>query len=336
MRILITGGCGFIGTNLIPKLLDAGHEILVIDNLSHGTYVDYIHDYVKFEKMDCLERKKLFDVVAGFKPDATYMLHGLVSIYDCHNDPQSAITNNLISSTNVFDALVDAKCPRVIFAETSAVYEKCIMSKDGYNELQSDPQTIYAVTKAALLLLAKSYSRLHGLQYTALRYFNVAGAMQDYSRTVPPLFAGVALRLMGGNKPIIFGDGKRRRDFIHVDDINDFHLQCLTDKNTINDVFNLGTGNSYSIYEIIDEVNKLLHPDEFASIDYQMMPEINGEAFEIKADIAKAINVGWRPKKTVSDALSDTIEYLKTQIKLGKVDPYTFMEDLKIDKIKIG
>lgn len=336
MKILITGGAGFIGTNLIPKLLEDEHEIMVIDNLSHGTYVDEIHDNVMFMNFDCLERGLLFKEISKFKPDVTFMLHGLVSIYDCHNDPQKAIMNNLISSTNVFDALIDAECPRLIFAETSAVYENVQLPHDGYFELQSNPQTVYAVTKASLLLLARSYSKLRGLQFTALRYFNVAGAMQDYSRTIPPLFAGAAIRIMGGHNPIIFGDGNRRRDFIHVDDINAFHLQCLYDKRTINEVFNLGTGVSTSIFEVCDKVANILHPNEYKTLEYDMMPEINGEAFEIYANIDKAKNIGWKPLKTIDDALKDTINYLEQQVAEGKIVPKSFMTNLDITKVKIG
>ena len=193
MKILITGGAGFIGTNLIPKLLVEGHEVSVIDNMTHGTYVPEIHDRVTFHTVDCRNKEAVDSIVARFKPDATFMFHGLVSIYDCHNDPQSAISNNLIGSATLFDALIAHNCPRVIFAETSAVYENNPLPETGYNESTSDPTTLYAVTKVALVLMARSYARTRGLKFTALRYFNVAGAMQDFRRTVPPLFAGFAL-----------------------------------------------------------------------------------------------------------------------------------------------
>jgi UDP-glucose 4-epimerase len=341
MKILITGGAGFIGTNLIPQLLNEGHEVTVIDNLSHGTYVPAIHDRTSFWEIDCLDRVTLDEIVRITKPDATFMFHGLVSIYDCHKTPQFAIENNLISSTNLFDMLIKHGCPRVIFAETSAVYENCEMGPDGYNESQSNPQTIYAVTKAALVLLARSYAKLRGLEFTALRYFNVAGAMQDYSRTVPPLFAGFALRMMGGNNPIIFGDGNRRRDFIHVDDINDFHMQCLTDRRTINETFNLGRGESTSLFEIAEitasvlkKVNKRFKLDK---IEYDFFPEINGEAFDIRADISKVYRMtGWTPTRSVEQALYDTVLYLQEQIKDGKVNPSKFMTNLKAADVKIG
>lgn len=342
MKILITGGAGFIGTNLIPKLLDAGHEVTVIDNMSHGTYVPVIHDKVKFHKADCCIREAMFSIVNEFKPDATFMFHGLVSIYDCHRDPQKAISNNLIGSSNLFDALIASNCPRVIFAETSAVYENNPLPVDGYSEETSDPTTMYAVTKAALVLMARSYARTRGLKFTALRYFNVAGAMQDFRRTVPPLFAGFALRMMGGNKPIIFGDGFRRRDFIHVDDINAFHLQCLVDPRTINETFNLGRGEAYSLYEIGHMVALILNDTkryprvDTTNLEYQQMPEINGEAFEIRSNISKAVALGWSPQKSIYEALEDTIKYLESQVVLGYVNPKTFMADVKIEDVKIG
>ena len=91
---------------------------------------------------------------------------------------------------------------------------KCLDA--GFNETQSDPTTIYSTTKACLALLAESYHRTKGLNYTALRYFNVAGPLQDYNRTIPPVFAGFILRIKGGHNPIVFGDYMKARDYIDV------------------------------------------------------------------------------------------------------------------------
>lgn len=291
-------------------------------------------------KRDILSRDALFRQVSMVKPDATFHFAGLVSIYDCHKNPYDAIQNNIVGSVNVFDACLAAGCPRVIFSETSAVYENCELLHSGYFEGQSDPTTVYASTKAAVALLAESYARTKGLKYTALRYFNIAGPIQDYKRTVPPLFAGFALRLIGGNKPIIFGDGNRRRDFIHVDDVNNFHIQCLTDDCTIGQTFNLGRGESHSLFEIGDIVLSILkESDKYKlpdSVEYITMPEINGEAFEIFADISKARRLGWSPKLSIGDALDDTIKYLETEIKNGSIDPQTFMNNISIENLKIG
>lgn len=339
MKILITGGCGFVGTNLIPSLLDSGHDVVVFDNLAHGAYIPEVHDRVRFFKCDIRDREAMHLHIGNLKPDITFHFAGLVSIYDCHRNPAAAVDNNIIGSVNVFDALLAAGCPRVVFSETSAVYENCQMLQDGFFEGQSDPTTVYATTKAAVALLAESYSRTKGLRYTALRYFNIAGPIQDYKRTVPPLFAGFAIRMIGRNNPIIFGNGTRRRDFIHVDDVNDFHIQCLTDDRTIGQTYNLGRGESWSLFEIGDAVAAVLKargydiPDV---VEYTFMPEINGEAFEIFADINKVLSLGWSPKKSISTALDDTVAYLEKEIAKGSIDPATYMVGLNTDNVKIG
>ena len=339
MNILITGGCGFVGTNLIPSLLDAGHSVVVFDNLAHGAYIAEVHDRVQFIKCDIRDRDAMHLHIGNIKPDITFHFAGLVSIYDCHRNPSQAVDNNIVGSVNVFDALLAAGCSRIVFSETSAVYENCELMQDGYYEGQSDPTTVYATTKAAVALLAESYARTKGLRYTALRYFNIAGPIQDYKRTVPPLFAGFAIRMMGGNAPIIFGDGQRRRDFIHVDDVNAFHIKCLIDDRTIGQTYNLGRGESCSLYEIGEEVAAVLKargynlPD---TVNYSYMPEINGEAFEIFADIRKAQSIGWVPVKSISTALDDTIAYLEKEIVKGSIDPSSYMVELDINDVKIG
>ena len=339
MKILITGGCGFVGTNLIPSLIKQGHKIAVIDNLAHGSYIPDVHDYADFAQIDIRDKRVLAGAVKDFQPDLTFHFAGLVSIYDCHRNPSDAVANNITGSINLFDALIAAGCPRVVFAETSAVYENCTLPATGFSESQSDPTTVYATTKAAVALLAESYARTKGLKYTALRYFNIAGPIQDYKRTVPPLFAGFAIRMIGGNKPIIFGDGQRRRDFIHVDDINAFHIQCLTDERTIGQTYNLGRGESYSLYQIGEFVADILGTTGYTvssmPVEYQLMPEINGEAFEIYADISKAKALGWEPKCSIQQALSDTIKYLEGEIKKGVINPSTYMTDLNTDSVKI-
>ena len=322
MKILITGGLGFIGTNLIPRLLTAGHDISVIDNETSGVYLPDVHDNVAFYKTDIRDVEQVNAIFKYFNPDYVFHFAGMVSIYDCNKNPLEAVDNNIIGSTIIFDACVKYNVKKVIFSESSAVYEHC--GAPPYNETQSDPTTIYAATKAAVATLANSYHRTKGLTYTALRYFNVAGPLQDYNRTVPPLFAGVILRHLGGQAPIVFGNGERRRDFIHVDDVNNFHLQCLIDCRTNNQTFNLGTGKSVSIFEII----KMVEGITGKFLNYVQFPEINGEAFEIYANIDKAMAIDWRPEKSIKDALIDTYEYLEKEVAAGKINPSTYMNNL--------
>ncbi len=333
-KILITGCTGFVGTNLIPMLLEQGYEVSGIDNLSQSEWIPEFHDKLDmFYHEDIRDAEAMNKIFMKEKPYCTFHFAGLVSIYDCDKNPSEAADNNIIGSLNVFNAALNAGCPRVIFSESSAVYENCDLPEDGYNETQSDPVTFYSTTKAAVALIAESLSRTKGLKYTALRYFNIAGPIQDYKRTIPPLFAGVALRLLGGNNPIIFGDGTRRRDFIHVKDVNDFHLMCINDPFTIDQTYNLGTGHSHSLFEIAEIVHSYLGITD--RLEYDMFPEINGEAHTIFADIEKATSLHWTPRKTIEDCIFDTIDYLKIEIQKGNINPKTYMIDLDITDIKI-
>lgn len=334
MRIIITGATGFVGTNLLPMLKAQGHFIIGIDNFSQSTWNIELHkQFDKFYKNDIRDDISMDNIFFKEKPDVVFHFAGLVSIYDCHKNTISAANNNIIGSINIFNAALAVGCKRVIFSESSAVYENCPLPKNGFKEDQSSPTTFYSTSKACVALIAESYKQTRGLEYTALRYFNIAGPIQDYTRTVPPLFAGVALRLMGGNNPIIFGDITRERDFIHIDDVNYFHLMCLNDKRTINNTFNLGTGISFSLFDIAQIIHDYLKIDKKLEFDFK--EEINGEAHIIYADNSFAKSIGWIYKKSIFDAIYDTIDYLKKEIEKGNIDPKTYMNNLNTSTIKI-
>ncbi len=334
-KILITGGAGFVGTNFINDLLNRGHNpkcIAVIDNMAHGTYIPKVHDQIEnFHKVD-IRNQYVENIIEEFKPEYVYHFAGLVSIYDCHEDPYEAVDNNILGSINVMNGCVKAGVKRIIFSETSAVYENCEMPEAGFNETQSDPTTIYSTTKACLALLAESYQRTKGLNYTALRYFNVAGPLQDYNRTIPPVFAGFILRIKGGHNPIVFGDYMKARDYIDVSDVNAFHILCMENENTANQTFNLGTGKRTNLMELKNMIGEIMGVGE---VSFDHYDPIAGEALNIRGDISKAKSMGWEPKKDIRDTIKETIVYLENEIIEGTIDPLTFMEDLEIEKVKI-
>jgi len=334
-KILVTGGAGFIGTNFINDLLNRGHNpkcIAVIDNMEHGTYIPKVHDQIKnFHRVD-IRNQYVETIIEKFAPDYVYHFAGLVSIYDCHEDVYEAVDNNILGSINVMNGCLKADVKRIIFSETSAVYENCEMPKAGFNETQSDPTTIYSTTKACLALLAESYSRTKGLNYTALRYFNVAGPLQDYERTIPPVFAGFILRIMGERNPIVFGNYMKARDYIDVSDVNAFHILCMENEDTANQTFNLGTGKMTNLMDLKDMIADIIG---VSGIPFDHYDAIAGEALNSYGDITKAKSMGWEPKKDITDTIKETIAYLKNEVEEGNINPFTFMEDLEIEKVKI-
>jgi UDP-glucose 4-epimerase len=333
-KILVTGGAGFIGTNFINDLLNRGHNpkcIAVIDNMEYGTYIPKVHDQIEnFHRVD-IRNQFVETIIEKFAPEYVYHFAGLVSIYDCHEDPYEAVDNNILGSINVMNGCLKADVKRIIFSETSAVYENCEMPEAGFNEEQSDPTTIYSTTKACLALIAESYCRTKGLNYTALRYFNVAGPLQDYERTVPPVFAGFILRIKGGNNPIVFGDYKKSRDYINVADVNAFHILCMENEDTANQTFNLGTGKMTNLMDL----KNLIADAMGVKTEFDHYDPIAGEALNSFGDISKAKSMGWEPKKDIIDTIKETLVYLENEIEEGNINPSTFMEDLEIEKVKI-
>jgi UDP-glucose 4-epimerase len=333
-KILVTGGAGFVGTNFINDLLNRGHDpgcIAIIDNMEHGTYIPKVHDQIEnFHRVD-IRNQYVETIIEKFAPDYVYHFAGLVSIYDCHENVYEAVDNNILGSINVMNGCLKANVKRIIFSETSAVYENCKMPKAGFNETQSDPTTIYSTTKACLALLAESYSRTKGLNYTALRYFNVAGPLQDYERTIPPVFAGFILRIMGERNPIVFGDYMKARDYIDVSDVNAFHILCMENEDTANQTFNLGTGKMTNLMDLKDMIADIMG----VKTEFDHYDAIAGEALNSYGDISKAKSMGWEPKKDITDTIKETIVYLEKEVSEGNINPITFMEDLEIEKVKI-
>jgi len=329
MKILITGSCGFIGSNFINSLLDNDmvEEIRGIDNLSHGTKLKGIHDHPKVNQYiaDICDKntKSLYE-------DIDYVFHfaGLVSIYDCDKHPYEAINNNVMGTVNVLEACVKYGIKKIIAPETSAVYEDC--GEGPYSESQMNPHSIYGTSKAMSGLLIKSFQKTRNLDYTLLRFFNVYGELQDWKRTVPPASAGFAIRLMQGKKPIIFGNAERRRDFIHVNDIISFMDICIHDNRTNNETYNLGTGQTISLIEMIEKIADIIGVEYDG---YENVNEIVSEAFTIFANIDKAKQVGWQPSITFEEGHTSLIQALKILYKEG-IFPTDFMDNINVKKLK--
>jgi UDP-glucose 4-epimerase len=148
------------------------------------------------------------------------------------------------------------------------------------------------------------------MNFTALRYFNVYGVGQDYRRTMPPMFSAFIMKLLKNETPVIWGNGEKRRDFIFVDDINDFHIQCMHDDRTTGETFNLGTGVNYSVNGILKIISTLMGK-EAVPLYKETAP---WEADTTLADISKAKALGWYPKTSLVEGLSASIEFLKKEM----------------------
>ena len=304
MKVLITGVAGFIGSNLAQALIKENINIIGIDNLSYGV-LDQIPKGVDFYQEDIRDKdiSSLFNGV-----DYVFHLAAKNSLIDCENNPKETADININGTKNIFNISSKNNTKKVIYAESSAVYEgsKILPSKED----NVCPESIYAKSKMETNFIAKEYLKSKGLVTTGLRYFNVYGPRQDYRRTIPPVFSAFIIKLLKEEQPTIYGDGSKKRDFIYVDDVNRFHLLCMNNARTNNQVFNVGSGENYSIKYIYERIKFLLQ----SNINPKFAENFDFEAQDNLANIDKATSVGWKPIVNLDTGLRKSIHYIKTNV----------------------
>lgn len=303
-RVLVTGVAGFIGSNLAARLLAEGYEVVGIDDLSQGV-IEQVPVEVEFHRLD-IRSREIYPLFHGI--DAVFHLAARNCISDCQIDPVAATSINVVGTVNVFEAARSASVDRMIHAESSALYEG--VTELPTNEDHVAARSIYAITKLAAAELGNAYARFHGMNMTALRYFCVYGPRQDYRRTIPPVMSAFIIRLLGGERPTIYGSGAKRRDFVYVDDVNDFHMQCLTDARTHGGTFNLGSGRDHSVTEILAEIQELLG----TSVEPVHETDLPGEAERTCADVGRARALGWEPRVDLREGLKRSIDYIRQHV----------------------
>jgi nucleoside-diphosphate-sugar epimerase len=307
-RIVITGAAGFIGSNLGRHLLDRGYTVVAIDSLTSGT-IENLDPRVEFQQLD-VRHESLRSLLAG--ADAVFHLAAKTSLPDCMQHPQEAANVNVQGTVNVLEAARLAGVGKIIYADTSAEYE-------GINQFPTPedilrPISIYAASKHGGATFCESYRELYGMDITMLRYFNVYGPAQDWRRVVPPVMSGFIIRMLNGEAPIIYGTGEKRRDFVYVDDVNEFHTRVLENPASKGRVFNVGTGINYSVNEIYEAVESMLQ----TGLKPIHKDELPGEAEVTLADITESKRLGWEPKFTLQRGLEHTIRYIREKVLASK------------------
>jgi nucleoside-diphosphate-sugar epimerase len=302
--VLVTGVAGFIGSNLAERLLAEGHRVVGLDNLAFGV-LEQVPGGVEFHRGDIRDASthRLYDGI-----DVVFHLAAKNCIADCQQDPVETFDINVQGTAQVFEAARRARVRKVVHAESSALYEGITVYPTP--ETHVSPVSFYALSKDAGRRVAQGYERFANLALTALRYFCVYGPRQDYRRTIPPVMSAFIIKLLSGERPVIYGTGEKRRDFVYVDDVNDFHIKCLADPRTDGRTYNVGSGVNYSVREIFDRVAKLLG----SAIEPVHQGDLPGEAEETLADIAMARSVGWAPRVDLTDGLERSIAYIREHV----------------------
>jgi UDP-glucose 4-epimerase len=308
-RIIVTGVAGFVGSNLAKHLLKKGYSVTGIDNLSAGT-LENVDKRVHFHKVDIRDPEilPLFDGAY-----AVFHLAAKSSLTDCLSQPLDAAYVNVVGTLNILETARKAKVRKFIYADTSAEYEG--IHDFPTNEEKIHPIGVYAASKHGGATFCESYRDLYGMNVTIVRYFNVYGPAQDWRRVVPPVMSAFIIRMLQGERPVIYGTGEKRRDFIYVDDVNDLHLVILEDQRADGRIFNVGSGVNYSVNEIYRAVEELMK----TGLKPIYKADLPGEAQITLADLRGSHSLGWKPQFDLGEGLKQTIEYLKSRVQQGKI-----------------
>lgn len=303
-KVLVTGVAGFIGSNLADRLLAEGHRVVGIDDLSYGLK-EQIAPEVMFYKLD-IRSKDIYPVFEGI--ETVFHMAAKNCLSDCQKDPVETADINVVGAVNVLEAAKKAGVRKVIYAESSDVYSG--LKSFPTTEEKMQPETFYADSKAAIHYFAQSYVKYHKMNITGLRYFNVYGPRQDWRRTDRPITSEFIIQLLKGERPVLYGEGRRSKDYIYVDDINDFHLLAMENDATSGQVYNLGSGAATSFKELLDAIQKLLG----TNAEPELRPSLSFGVERTEADISKAKALGWKPKTNLEEGLKKSIDYIKKEV----------------------
>lgn len=305
-RVLVTGVAGFIGSNLAKRLMTEGHLVRGIDNLSAGTRAN-VPVGCDFREVDIRE-KHLGTHFEGI--DAVFHLAAKNCLADCAANPVETAEINVAGTANVLQAMVEQKVSHLIYADTSAEYEGVEVFPSPVDSVR--PLSIYACSKRGGSLMCEAFRHLHGVRISQVRYFNVYGPAQDWRRIIPPVMSAFTIRLLAGEAPFIYGTGQKRRDFIHVDDVNDFHLKLLQESEIQGGTYNLGSGEDYSISEVFD----LIEGEIGSGVRPIYKDDLPAEALRTLADISQTVRTGWRPRTPLQKGIKSFIEYTRERLRV--------------------
>jgi len=285
-KYLVTGGAGFIGSNIVEELVRRGEDVRVLDNLSTGSMdkIKPVMDKIEFHEGDIRNGDDVTKALKG----VDYVVHQAALRSVAKSVERPVVTNdvNVAGTLNLLLLSKEAGIKRVVYASSSSVYGDC----DQYPQKETivpDPISPYAVSKLAGEYYCRMFNATFGLETVSLRYFNVFGPRQDpesrYSAVIPAFIS----RLQNDEPCIIDGDGKQSRDFTFVSNVVDANLAACEVREAAGMVFNVACGNDYSIIDVAESLQKIMGKH----IESVYGPKRPGDVFKTYADISGLRNI---------------------------------------------
>jgi UDP-glucose 4-epimerase len=309
MRALVTGGAGFIGSNLVDALLERGDEVTVVDDLSTGrreNLTGALENGAELVESDIRDAQAMLDVFGRARPEVVFHLAAQIDVRHSVADPAADARINVEGTINVLNAALETSVKRFVNTSTGgAIYgEGQILPAPEDHPVA--PMSPYGNSKFCAENYCSLFRRLHGLSTVSLRYGNVYGPRQDPlgEAGVIAIFCG---KLLEGGRPTVFGDGKQTRDYDWVGDVVSANLAAT--KTDTAGPYNVGTGRETSVLELVDVLRDISGDDSF---EPEFAPERPGEVQRIAIDPSRAREeLGWEPKMDLRDGLERTLDSLR-------------------------
>ncbi len=308
MRVLVTGGGGFIGSHLVSALLKRGCRVRVLDNFATGrrSNLSAVDGDVDLIEGDIQSSERVDKAVAGCE----VVLHqaALPSVPRSIQDPLTSNASNVIGTLNVLLAARDRRVRRVVCASSSSVYGVASGTTAKFEDQAAVPISPYATAKLAGELYARNFHGVYGLDTVVLRYFNVFGPRQDPASQYAAVIPRFVTDLLHGGRPVIFGDGEQSRDFTHVANVVHANLLAMDAPDVGGRVYNVACGERVTVNRLARELQDLIGVD----IEPVYMASRAGEVRHSVADLSLARReLGYQPAVLLREGLERTVEHLR-------------------------
>ncbi|MBI3334887.1 MAG: NAD-dependent epimerase/dehydratase family protein [Candidatus Portnoybacteria bacterium] len=307
MRILVTGGAGFIGSHLVDRLVGEGFRVAIVDNLSTGRK-ENLNPKAAFYNLDILH-PRLAAVFEKEKPRVVFHYAAQISVQRSIRDPKGDAKVNIVGSLNVLEQCRTHKVKKIIFASTGgAIYGKARIFPTQETH-RANPFSPYGVTKLAVEHYLHQYHHAYSLPSLVLRLANVYGPRQN-DKGEAGVVAIFCNKLLQKKPPIIYGDGSQTRDFIFVNDVVEANIAALSANQ--GGIFNIGNGKETTISELLAMLKKLTKTD----LETLYQPAIPGELMRSCLDYHKAKKIlGWQPQYALTQGLAKTVAFYRKTAK---------------------
>jgi len=312
LKILVTGGAGFIGSHVVDAYVLAGHEVAVLDNFVTGRE-DNVNPAAKIFRVDVRDRDAVLGAISSFRPEVVSHHAAQSEVPKSVADPGYDAQVNVVGGLNVLKASADNGVRKVIFSSTGgALYgEPDIVPCDEDHPLR--PLSPYGASKVAFEQYLGTFDRTFGLKFTTLRYANIYGARQDFAAEEGRVIAIFASRMIEGRPLTIDGDGNQSRDMLHVGDVATANLAAL--ERGDGGTYHVSTGIPVTVNDLFRKLSLLTEYRDAPRFG----PARKGDVYRIALDNARAREqLGWVPRIGLEEGLQLTVDYFRAHIAAGR------------------